>query len=184
MRQRAVAVSRRAVLSGTAAGAVAAAVAGCSTGQRAATPPRPLPPDPETVLLTEVIADKERIVALYRGAAPPGSRNAAVLLGFQRRHEAHLAELRRRLPRSPVPATPTPATPSPSGSPPVPSSSSSGSDSGSDATVSIGRLREAERKAAAARPRQIGGVSPALAQLLACIGACEAAHVAALARVS
>ncbi|GII60536.1 hypothetical protein Skr01_06210 [Sphaerisporangium krabiense] len=178
MRQRAVAVSRRAVLRGTAAGAAAAAVAGCSTGQRAATPPRPLPPDPETVLLTEVIADKERIVALYRRAAEPGSRNAAVLLGFQRRHEAHLAELRRRLPRPAAPSTPAP---SPSGSPPVPSPSSSSSEPGEK--VSIGRLREAERRSAAARPRQIGGVSPALAQLLACIGACEAAHVVALARV-
>ncbi|MEV6986222.1 hypothetical protein AB0M95_33865 [Sphaerisporangium sp. NPDC051017] len=174
MRQRA--VSRRAVLRGTAAGAVAAAVAGCSTGQNGhggTAPSGPATPDPETVLVTKVIADKERIVALYRQAAAPGSKAAAVLLPFQRRHEAHIAELRRRLPRSPMPATPTPSgpTPSPTGS-------------ASPGKISIGRLREAERKAAATRPRQIGDVSPALAQLLACIGACEAAHAAALARVS
>ncbi|WP_220182758.1 hypothetical protein [Sphaerisporangium album] len=171
MRQRA--VSRRAVLRGTAAGAVAAAVAGCSTGREVTSPSTPAPPDPETVLVTKVIADKERIVALYRQAAAPGSKAAAALLPFQRRHEAHIAELRRRLPRTPRPATPAPSAPTPSAS-----------GSASSGKVSIGRLREAERKAAATRPRQIGDVSPALAQLLACIGACEAAHVAALARVS
>jgi len=47
--------------------------------------------------------------------------------------------------------------------------------------VTVDRLRAAERAAAAARPRQLATVSPSLAQLVACIGACEAAHVVALA---
>jgi hypothetical protein len=168
VRQRA--LTRRAMLCGTAAGAVAVAVAGCS-GQQAA-PQAPRPPDPETVLLTKVIADKEQVLALYRQAARQGTGLAAKLLPFERRHEAHLAELRRRLPSSPAPTAASPTPSVSAGSPP------------GVARVSVGRLRELERKAAASRPRQIGGVSPALAQLLACIGACEAAHAAALARAS
>ncbi|WP_248960357.1 twin-arginine translocation signal domain-containing protein [Sphaerisporangium perillae] len=171
MRQRA--LTRRAVLRGTAAGALAAAVAGCS-GEQQAPPSTPKPPDPETVLLTSVIADKEQMVALYRQAAGPGGKTAARLRPFQQRHEAHLAELRRRLPAA---ATPSASSPAPSGS-------ASSGGSASPAAVSVGRLREMERKAAAARPRQMGTVSPALAQLLASIGACEAAHAAALARAS
>ncbi|MFC4584557.1 twin-arginine translocation signal domain-containing protein [Sphaerisporangium corydalis] len=165
MRQRA--LSRRAVLKGTAAGAVAAAVAGCAPPEAAPVDPA-APPDPETVLLTKVIADKEQIVALYRQAARPGTRLATTLQPFQHRHEAHLVELRRRLPPAPPPASPSPSVSA--GSPPA------------TARVSVGRLRELERRSAATRPRQIGGASPPLAQLLACIGACEAAHAAALAR--
>ncbi|WP_405140439.1 twin-arginine translocation signal domain-containing protein [Sphaerisporangium sp. NBC_01403] len=171
MRQRA--LTRRAVLRGTAAGAVAMAVAGCSAPEAA--PPAPKPPDPETVLLTGVIADKEQMVALYRQAVLAGGRPASVLGPFQQRHEAHLAELRRRLPPSPAP-TPASPTPAPPSSPPASAPAA--------AKVSVARLRELERKAAAARPRQIGSVSPALAQLLASIGACEATHAVALARAS
>ncbi|WP_214413010.1 hypothetical protein [Sphaerisporangium fuscum] len=171
MRQHA--LSRRAVLRGTAAGVVAATAAGCSK-HGSAPPAVPEKPDLDTVLLTSVIADKEHIVTLYRQAALSGAKIATVLLPFQQRHEAHLAELRRRLPAGPS------ASPASGGTPPAspaPSASANG-------RVSIGTLRELERKAAAARPRQIGGVSPALAQLLACIGACEAAHALALARES
>ncbi|MFC4529631.1 hypothetical protein [Sphaerisporangium dianthi] len=173
MRQRA--LTRRAVLSGTAAAAVAASVTGCSGPEPApGTAPTPRPPDRETVLLTSVIADKERMVASYRQAARSGAEVAATLRPFQQRHEAHLAELRRRLPATP--ATPrTPATGSPA------PAASAGS---SPPAVSIRALRDMERRAAASRPRQIGAVSPALAQLLASIGACEAAHAAALARSS
>ncbi|MEO3810094.1 hypothetical protein ABGB17_13930 [Sphaerisporangium sp. B11E5] len=171
MRQRA--LTRRAVLRGTAAGAVAAAAAGCTAPAPA--PPKPAPPDPETVLLTKVIAAKEEMVALYRRAAESGGGLAAELQPFQRRHEAHLTELRRRLPpraASSSPASSTQPSPSPPATPtPAPK-------------VSLSRLRELEREAAATRPRQIGGVSPSLAQLLACIGACEAAHAVALARAS
>jgi hypothetical protein len=170
VRQRA--LTRRAVLRGTAAGAVATAVAGCSAGEPAP-PATPEPPDRETVLLTKVIQDKEQVVALYRQAAGSGVKLAAELRPFQQRHEAHLAALRRRLPPSP---SPTAASPAPS--PTAPSPASTGSPSA--AKVSVARLRELERRAAATRPRQIGDVSPALAQLLACIGACEAAHAVAL----
>lgn len=169
------ALTRRAVLRGTAAGAAVTVAAGCSAPVPA--PREPARPDPETVLLTKVIAAKEEMVALYGRAAEPGTGLAAALRPFQQRHEAHLAELRRRLPpRATSPASPpgpppSPGPPSPGASPPP-------------EKVSLGRLRQLEREAAATRPRQIGGVSASLAQLLACIGACEAAHAVALARTS
>nr|BFE87747.1 hypothetical protein GCM10020093_103480 [Planobispora longispora] len=124
-------------------------------------------PDPETVLLKQLIEDKERTIARY--AAATSSR----LAPFRERHEAHLAELRRRLPADPAPAgSPAPATPAPS-APATPAP---------EPKVSLRSLRDLERKAAALRARQLADASPPLAQLIASIGACEAAHAAALSR--
>ncbi|WP_449063995.1 hypothetical protein [Planomonospora algeriensis] len=158
--------TRRALLRSGALGAAAVTVAGCA-GQEPGPVPAP-PPDPETVLLRQLIEEKERTVALY--AALPSRR----LVPFRQRHEAHLAELRRRLPAGNVPEPA--ATASPPGSP-----SASATPSPSP-RPSLRKLRDLERKAAALRPRQTEGVSPALAQLIACIGACEAAHAVALPR--
>lgn len=155
-------VSRRALLRGGALGVAAVTVAGCATQERV--PPVAAPPDPETLLLRELIAGKEQTVALYASAASPR------LEPFRQRHEAHLAELRRRLP--PAPASTAAVSPSPT---PAPSGSPAQS-------TSVRALRDLERKAAALRTRQIEGVSPPLAQLLASIGACEAAHALALSR--
>ncbi|WP_436760781.1 hypothetical protein [Streptosporangium sp. V21-05] len=159
-------VSRRALLRGGALGAAAVTVTGCAAEKPA--PPAAAPPDPETLLLRELIASKERTVALYASAA------SARLEPFRQRHEAHLAELRRRLPPAPPAASPTS---SPSGSP-VPSPSGSAAQG----VPSVRTLRNMEHRAAALRVRQIVGVSPPLAQLLASIGACEAAHALALSR--
>lgn len=147
--------SRRAVLT---AGAAAAALTACGT---AGHPPPVTPPaeDPDRVLLRELIAEKERTVALYATLIDAG---AAKLVPFRDRHQAHLTELRRRSPDAGK--LPTTATPSPS------------------PKVSLTRLRDVERRAAALRPRQIAEVSAPLAQLVASIGACEAAHATALPR--
>ncbi|MFB9677821.1 hypothetical protein [Streptosporangium vulgare] len=161
-------VSRRALLRGGALGVAAVTVTGCAAEERV--PPAAAPPDPETLLLRELIAGKERTVALYASAASAG------LEPFRQRHEAHLAELRRRLPPAPASTAATPA-PSPTSSP-VPSPSGDAAQGG----ASVRTLRNLERRAAALRTRQIEGVSPPLAQLLASIGACEAAHAVALAR--
>ncbi|MGS2641497.1 hypothetical protein [Streptosporangium sp. LJ11] len=156
-------VSRRALLRGGALGVAAVTVTGCAAEERV--PPAAAPPDPETLLLRELIAGKERTVALYASAA------SARLEPFRQRHEAHLAELRRRLPPAPAATSATPApTPSPSGS------------AAQGGGPSVRTLRDLERRAAALRTRQIEGVSPPLAQLLASIGACEAAHAVALSR--
>ncbi len=162
-------VSRRSLLWGGVAGVAAASVAGC-----AAEKPQHLaaePPDPETVLIRQLIAGKERIIALYSSAA------SARLTPFRQRHEAHLAELRRRLPAEDGSVT---APPSPSASPSASVSPSGGTATGSE--VSLRDLRDLERRTAALRPRQVDGVSPSLAQLIASIGACEAAHALALSR--
>lgn len=156
-------VSRRDLLRGGALGVAAVTVTGCTAEKPV--PPRAEPPDPETVLLRKLIAGKERAVALYASAA------SARLAPFRQRHEAHLAELRRRLPPA-ASATPAPA------STPATTPSSGGPGAG----TSVRALRDLERRAAALRPRQIEGVSPPLAQLIASIGACEAAHALALSR--
>ena len=200
-------LSRRVLLRGAAAGSAAViASAGCSEQRPpAVAPPKP---DPDTVLLRELIAGKERLIGLYRQAASAAPRLAAALRPFERRHQAHLAELRRRLPPdaqaqaggadaqdgpdgapSPsasgagAPAESTVATAGP-GDEGAGGASSDGSPeptpSASTQVVTVTRLRAAERAAAASRPKQLATASPALAQLVACIGACEAAHVIAL----
>jgi hypothetical protein len=160
-------LNRRALLRGGAIGVAAAAMAGCT-----ATEPEPVvtePPDPQVVLLRQIIAEKERTVALYEGAA---SKEPA-LRPFLERHRVHLTELSRRLPRSASPAPP--ATPAATATP-------GAAATATPAAASRTKLREVERKAASARTRQVTSVSPPLAQLLASIGACEAAHAFALSR--
>ncbi|MEU0519679.1 hypothetical protein [Streptosporangium sp. NPDC006007] len=159
-------VSRRALLRGGALGVAAVTVTACATRR-----PEHLaaePPDPETVLIKQLIAAKERTVALYSSAA------SVKLAPFRERHEAHLAELRRRLPPDATPAGP--ASPSQSSPSPAPDAQDPGRK------VSLRTLRELERRTAALRARQLDGVSPSLAQLIASIGACEAAHALALSR--
>ncbi|GAA3445077.1 hypothetical protein [Planomonospora venezuelensis] len=157
-------LSRRALLGGGALGVAAAMTAGCAAEEPE--PPAAAPPDPETVLLRGLIEEKERTIALYASAA------SDKLVPFRRRHEAHLSELRRRLPPEP------PASPSASPSAPA----SPGASPDPEPKVSLRALRDLERKAAALRARQLAETSPALAQLLASIGACEAAHALALSR--
>ncbi|MFG1689981.1 hypothetical protein ACGFNP_58230 [Nonomuraea sp. NPDC049269] len=153
-------LSRRAVLAG---GAAAAALSGCGASDVPQPSPTPAE-DPERVLLRQLIADKEHTIALYSTLIAAGQTK---LTPFRDRHQAHLVELRKRLPGGSHTATPAPrssqtATPAPK--------------------TSLSRLRDAERKSAALRVRQLAGVSPPLAQLIASIGACEAAHALALPR--
>ncbi|PZG16519.1 hypothetical protein [Nonomuraea aridisoli] len=158
-------LSRRALLAGG-----AAALTACSTSG----PPRPSAPAPdsaETRLLRQLIAEKERTIALYSALIADGGDK---LVPFRQRHQAHLAELREHVP-------PAPASPSPSRSPQSSQPSGSPSPSATE-KPSLSRLRDAERAAAELRTRQLAGVSPGIAQLIASIGACEAAHALALPR--
>ena len=156
-------LSRRAVLAG---GAAAAALSGCGASDAPQPSPTPSSVDPEQVLLRQLIADKEHTIALYSTLITAGQTK---LTPFRDRHQAHLDELRKRLPGDSQTAS---AAPSPQGSQtaaPAPK-------------TSLSRLRDAERRSAALRVRQLAGVSPQLAQLIASIGACEAAHALALPR--
>ncbi|MEU7862502.1 hypothetical protein [Nonomuraea sp. NPDC049141] len=153
-------LSRRAVLAG---GAAAAALSGCGASDVPQPSPTPAE-DPERVLLRQLIADKEHTIALYSTLIAAGQTK---LTPFRDRHQAHLVELRKRLPGGSQTATPAPQ----------------GSQTTAPAPkTSLSRLRDAERKSAALRVRQLAGVSPPLAQLIASIGACEAAHALALPR--
>jgi hypothetical protein len=151
-------LTRRALLGAASVGLV---VSGCSAPTaKPRTPQKPEPPDHETILLAAVIADKEQMISLYRQTAMSNAGLAAALAPFEQRHAAHLVALRKLVPAGATAASQTP--------------------SAIVSKASPAGLRDAERRAAAARPGQLAGVSPALAQLLASIGACEAVHVLAL----
>ncbi|MFF0869558.1 hypothetical protein ACFYUV_47920 [Nonomuraea sp. NPDC003560] len=166
-------LSRRAVLAGG-----AAALTACSASGPAG-PATPAPDSPETVLLRQVVADKERTVALYSALIAGGADS---LEPFRARHQAHLAELRKYLPAGPPPVS------SPASSPAVSAPASPGASPSATPSKSpkptLSRLRDVERRAAAQRPRQLAGLSPGVAQLLASIGACEAVHAVSLPKSS
>ncbi|MFG2078303.1 hypothetical protein [Nonomuraea maritima] len=160
-------LSRRALLAGG-----AAALTACS----ASGPPSPTTPavdSPETRLLRELIADKERTIALYTSLIADGGDK---LVPFRDRHQAHLDELRKHVPGGASPSAPpsAQATAPPSATPSVTPSA--------PPKPSLSRLRKVEDDAAELRTRQLATVSPGVAQLIASIGACEAAHAVALPR--
>lgn len=126
------------------------------------------------MLLTSLITGKEHLVSLYGQAVAARPAQAAALEPFRQRHAAHLQALRALLPAGGGTFPASPAPPASSSAAPSPSAVSA---------VSVETLRDAERRAASARPAQMATASPALSQLLASIGACEAVHVVALGRV-
>ncbi|MDA2808059.1 ferritin family protein [Nocardiopsis suaedae] len=150
-------VTRRTVL---AAALMAAAASGC---QGAHWYPSEVGPDER--VLRGAIADKERLIARYRAALGADEGPADLLEEFLAHHEDHLATLRGRLPDTERPREDPEASPSPSPSP-----------VGGEPVDAAG-LRTAEEAAARSRARQCGDAGdPALAQLLASIGACEIGH--------
>ncbi|WP_431929527.1 hypothetical protein [Nonomuraea jabiensis] len=152
-------LSRRVLL----VGGAAALTACSSTG-----PPQPsvqASDSPETTLLKDLIAEKERTIALYSSLISGGAQKLAP---FRDRHQAHVNELRKYV---------TVAS-----APPATAASTAASTPAPAPKPSLSRLRDLERKAAALRIRQLDRVSPGVAQLIASIGACEAAHALALPR--
>jgi hypothetical protein len=160
--------SRRTLLSGV---AVAGALAATGCGRREA--PRP---HPDVGVLTAVIASEEGLVTLYEAVRRAHGGLAARVDPPLAHHREHLNALRRhyRPGTSPGRATTSGTTTSRKPGPPP--------DVPGDEDAAIAALRAAERAAARARSTEAGQVSPALAQLLASIGACEAGHDATLAR--
>ncbi len=145
--------------------------AGCRSSD-VFTGPDPLagrPPLGHDVLtLQAVIAAEENMIDLYQLAisGDSGTSRARTLRSLLAQHQQHLIQLKARL------IVPPAASPSPS--------PSSASPSPRASTVSITRLRAAERASAADLVRRLATAPPALAQLLASIAASDATHVTAL----
>ena len=173
--------SRRMVLA--TAGTVAAVAAGSAglTGCKGIAVLGPVPGLPaDVVTLEHAIASERAIVASYATALSKlttitGQSGSAALLrtvaGIQAEHRAHLRALRERLVLPPRFAK-SKLGQGQQPSPPMPDS---------EAGV-LGMLAAAERAAAARLTSQLLDVPPALAQLMASIGASEAAHVVFLRR--
>ncbi len=145
--------------------------AGCRSSD-VFTGPDPLagrPPLGHDVLtLQAVIAAEENMIDLYQLAisGDSGTTRARTLRSLLAQHQQHLVQLKARLIVPPGAS----ATPSPSSASPSPRAS----------TVSITRLRAAERASAADLVRRLATAPPALAQLLASIAASDATHATAL----
>lgn len=145
--------------------------AGCRSSD-VFTGPDPLagrPPLGHDVLtLQAVIAAEENMIDLYQLAisGDSGTSRARTLRSLLAQHQQHLVQLKARLIVPPGAS----ASPSPSSASPSPRAS----------TVSITRLRAAERASAADLVRRLATAPPALAQLLASIAASDATHVTAL----
>ena len=145
--------------------------AGCRSSD-VFTGPDPLagrPPLGHDVLtLQAVIAAEENMIDLYQLAisGDSGTTRARTLRSLLAQHQQHLVQLKARLIVPPGAS----ATPSPSSASPSPRAS----------TVSITRLRAAERASAADLVRRLATAPPALAQLLASIAATDATHATAL----
>jgi hypothetical protein len=161
--------SRRALLGGSAAALLVPATmaAGCTPAEHV---PPPVP-GPQVNLLTSVMANEQRLVALYMSVLAAHPRLAQDLRPLHDHHSEHLAVLKQQY----IPGT---NTESPSPGPTTPAAAPG------SVSASLTTLRTAERQAAAARAVDVTHATPDLAQLLAAIGACEAVHVAILAGVS
>jgi hypothetical protein len=164
---------RRVLLASAAALPLLLGAAGCRSSD-VFTGPDPLagrPPLGHDVLtLQAVIAAEENMIDLYQLAigGDSGTTRARTLRSLLAQHQQHLVQLKARLIVPPGAS----ASPSPSSASPSPRAS----------TVSITRLRAAERASAADLVRRLVTAPPALAQLLASIAASDATHATALGR--
>lgn len=146
--------------------------AGCRSSD-VFTGPDPLAGPPplghDVLALRAVIAAEENMIGLYRAATSgePGTSRARTLRSLLGQHEQHLVQLKARLVVPPGAS----ASPSPSGRP---------STSPRASTVTVARLRAAERASAADLVQRLATAPPALAQLFASIAASDATHVTAL----
>jgi hypothetical protein len=162
---------RRVLLASAAALPLLLGAAGCRSSD-VFTGPDPLagrPPLGHDVLtLQAVIAAEENMIDLYQLAisGDSGTTRTRTLRSLLAQHQQHLVQLKARLIVPPGAS----ATPSPSSASPSPRAS----------TVSITRLRAAERASAADLIRRLATAPPALAQLLASIAASDATHATAL----
>jgi hypothetical protein len=156
--------SRRSVLAATALLAAAA----CTKGNA----PQPKPTvNPDVAIRRAVRADVAALVALYdvNVRAHPGLADRLGPLAGET--TAHLEAL-----REPAPLTST-ATPSDTA---ATSATAPSVAAATTPAAAVAALATAEQQAGRRRVTQLGGASPALARLIAAIGASEATHAALL----
>ncbi len=163
--------TRRRVLTASALAALAAAgAAGCAPGHPWpwASPPRQAP---DVAVLRDAIAAEDAMISRYAAVISALPALGATVSPLLRQHQEHLAQLRQRLLVPPGAPAPSPSVTARAHRAPVPAGQA----------AALGYLRAAERDQAASVVRSLATVrTPSLAQLLASIGACEAAHAALL----
>jgi hypothetical protein len=169
--------TRRRVLTASVLAALAATgtggLAGCASEPSPwAKPPKP---SPDVGALHDVIDAEYTMISKYTAVLAAFPALAGTMSPLLAQHREHLAALQARLVippgTSPAQAASATARPRPR-RPRVPSSQA----------AAASYLRGAEQDQAAALAHRVAGVPPSLAQLLASIGACEAAHAALLGR--
>ncbi|WP_235206349.1 DUF4439 domain-containing protein [Actinomadura welshii] len=126
-------------------------------------------PRGDVPLLVGAIASEQNLIAAYESARSADASLAGRLDPVLARHRSHLAVLKRHyVPGSGDRADEGGAIPPP-GAAPVPAGARG-----------LAALRGLEERAARARAAEAAKTGPALAQLLASIGACEAGHAMAV----
>jgi len=146
--------------------------AGCRSSDAFAGPDPLAGPPPlghDVLTLQAVIAAEENLIDLYKTAisGDAGTSRARPLRSLLAQHEQHLVQLKARLIVPP-------------GASASPSASGRASTSPRPGTVTVARLRAAERASAADLVQRLAAMPPALAQLFASIAASDATHVTAL----
>lgn len=139
-------------------------------------------PGPDVVLVGRAVADEQDLLAYSQAVLRHHPGVGARVDPIVSDHRAHLGALRAQVSPTPAdlptsvspPTTPTSAGPGPARSPGPPRVPAGEAEA-------VAGLAERERSAAAARVEDLSGAPPFLAQLLASIGASEAAHAGLLA---
>jgi hypothetical protein len=175
-------ITRRAMVAAAAGGSVL--LAGCKGLEALGPPPKPAA---AVGTLERAIAAEEQLVRVYQAALsalagqpghPGQARVADVVRDMLADHQAHLIRLRARLIVPPGLASASPGA-GPGSSPPTVATPPA---AGTPPREIIAGLVSAENAAAARLIRQLALMPPAVAQLMASIGASEAGHAALLSR--
>jgi hypothetical protein len=161
-------------------GAAAASLAACTGDDRPppATEGSPSRPEPDALLRTEVTSAERDLLALYQATVSTHPALAAQLAPFSARHRRHLDAVETSGPvatpaptSASAPGTGPPGTPSAAPTPVAPPAVPA------DPAQALTALRAAERAAADTRVADcLRSEDPELAELLAAVAACEAAH--------
>jgi hypothetical protein len=121
---------------------------------------------PQTQLLLHSVTAELNLIWIYNKTIAAYSALAPTLAPLRSEHEAHLAQLRRRVVEPPGKQVPGTVTAKPA--------------VGATKDAALAQLRAAEQAAVKTLMSRLNGASPSLAQLYASIAASEATHVSVL----